>query len=110
MSLMMQATVLVNPSNYPEGLPTILLEAGLCGLAVISTPAGGAVEIVSDGETGLLIEHGEPVRIAEALQKLDTTPGLREWVARNLQQRIERDFSCVTITERFLFQDMGLSR
>jgi len=110
MSLMMQATVLVNPSNYPEGLQTILLEAGLCGLAVISTPAGGAAEIINDGETGILIAKGEATRIAEALQRLDATPGLRDRLAVNLHRRIESDFSCSVIAERFLFQDMGLAR
>ena len=34
--------MLVNPSNYPEGLPTILLEAGAAALPVISTPRGGS--------------------------------------------------------------------
>ena len=110
MSVMMQSFALVNPSNYPEGLPTILLEAGLCGLAVISTPAGGSAEIIVDGETGLVIERGEPVRIEEALRKLDETPGLRERIAHNLQQKIEREFSFAAITERFLFQDLAITR
>jgi len=110
MSVMMQAFVLVNPSNYPEGLPTILLEAGLCGLAVISTPCGGASEIIVHGETGLLIDRGEPTRIDAALRMLDQAPDLRVRIARNLQQRIVRDFSCAALTERFLFQDMGIPR
>lgn len=110
MSLMSQATVLVNPSNYPEGLPTILLEAGLCGLAVISTPSGGAAEIIADGETGILIERGEAARVDDALRMLDTTLGLRERIARNLRVRIEENFSFAVLIERFLFQDLGLPR
>lgn len=110
MSLMAQATVLVNPSNYPEGLPTILLEAGLCALAVISTPNGGAAEIIADGETGILIERGEAARVDDALRRLDTTPGLRERIARNLHTRIEEDFSFAALVERFLFHDLGLPR
>jgi glycosyltransferase involved in cell wall biosynthesis len=108
LSCMAQAAVFVNPSNYPEGLPTILLEAGLCGAAVISTPNGGAGELIEPGLTGLLIERGEPSAIAEALQTLDADPKLRETIAARLRERIERDFPVETITKRFLFEDMRL--
>jgi glycosyltransferase involved in cell wall biosynthesis len=63
-----RATVLVNPSNLPEGLPTILVEAGRAALPVISTPFGGSAEIIRDGSTGWIIPSGSPKVIADALE------------------------------------------
>jgi len=110
MSCMRQSWVMVNPSNYPEGLPSILLEAGQCGLAVISTPNGGAGEIFEDGETAIMIQSGNPAEIEQALKRLDEAPKLRKTIARNFQTSVESRFIFSTIMERFLFEDVMLSR
>ncbi len=59
------ATVLVNPSNYAEGLPTILLEAGNAAMPVISTPRGGSADLIRNGHTGWLISEGSRPAITE---------------------------------------------
>jgi glycosyltransferase involved in cell wall biosynthesis len=71
---MERATLFVNPSNYAEGLPTILLEAGCAALGVVSTPRGGGGELVRDGETGWLIPLGEASSIATALEDAIARP------------------------------------
>lgn len=69
-----RAHILINPSNYPEGLPTVLLEAGRAALAVISTPNGGSAELIDGAQTGWLIERGTPVAIADALDEIVSQP------------------------------------
>src|SRR5215468_11180842 len=42
-------------SSVTEGLGTSLLDAMACSRAIVATEAGGIPEVVSDGETGLLV-------------------------------------------------------
>ena len=52
--LLSHAAVFVCPSIY-EPLGIVNLEAMACGAAVVATATGGIVEVVADGETGLLV-------------------------------------------------------
>jgi glycosyltransferase involved in cell wall biosynthesis len=56
-----------------EGLPNVIIEAQMCGLPVLATPAGGTGEIVQDGVTGRLLPSAETVEaqdVAGALQDI----------------------------------------
>jgi glycosyltransferase involved in cell wall biosynthesis len=61
----------VVPSKHPDPLPNAALEAGAAGCCVVAAAHGGLTEIVRDGETGLLVEPGDPIALAEALGRLD---------------------------------------
>lgn len=97
---------LVNPSNYPEGLPTVLLEAGKFGTAVISTPNGGAKEVIVDNETGILISSGKANLIEKALIKLSQDQKLRDEMANNFQQLIKNKFDWSIITKDFVSNNL----
>ena len=101
-AFMQQSSILVNPSNYPEGLPTVLLEAGLSGLAVIATPQGGSKEVILHGDTGLLIQRGESALIAEALARLAADPDLCKTLGHKLQQHVAARFTVAAITNKFI--------
>jgi glycosyltransferase involved in cell wall biosynthesis len=60
------ASVLALPSAY-EGLPMVLLEAMSCATPVVGSDIPAIAEVVADGQTGLLVPAGDPVRLAEAL-------------------------------------------
>lgn len=75
-ALIGSADMLVLPSRAePFGL--VILEAMALGKPVIATAAGGPLEIVEDGVTGLLTRPGDPDALAAAIADLLTDPARR---------------------------------
>jgi glycosyltransferase involved in cell wall biosynthesis len=74
--------ILVVPSSY-EGYGIVYLEGMAFGLPAIGTTAGGASEIIQDGETGYLISPGDAAMLAERLSTLEND--------RNLLARMSLD-------------------
>lgn len=56
-------------------LPTVITEAMAASLPVVSTRLAGIPEMVIDGKTGFLVAPGNPIAVAEAVQKLLADPG-----------------------------------
>lgn len=61
--------ILVLPSHR-EGLPTVVLEAQAIGIPVVGSSATGIVDVVADGETGLLFPVGDVPALTEAIARL----------------------------------------
>lgn len=68
-SLMRLGDIFVSVSQN-EGISNSMLEAMYLGLPVITTPAGGAEEIISHGKNGFLIDHGDENALAEFFWQL----------------------------------------
>ncbi len=62
--------LLVLPSQPTEGLPTVILESLACGTPVYVTPVSGVPDIVSDGETGFLMEEQDSKSIANRIENI----------------------------------------
>jgi glycosyltransferase involved in cell wall biosynthesis len=58
--------VLINPSTV-EGLPLVVLEAMALGTPVVATAVGGVPSVVRPGETGILVQPGDPEAMARAI-------------------------------------------
>lgn len=65
------------PSTRPDPLPNSALEALAAGRPVVAAAHGGLREIVKEGETGFLVESGNPAELATALRRLADDPQLR---------------------------------
>lgn len=70
------ADVFLNPS-ITETFGNVTLEAMACGLPVVAAVATGATSLVRDGETGLLVEPGDPDAFADALETYANNPDMR---------------------------------
>ena len=75
------ADVLVVPSRY-EPFGMVLLEGMLHGLAIVASATGGPVEIVRDGESGLLFPPRDVGLLAERLIRVAASSDLRERLGR----------------------------
>jgi glycosyltransferase involved in cell wall biosynthesis len=71
------ATALVLPSRS-EGLPRVLIEAFSRGRGVVASRVGGIPDIVTHGETGLIVEPDDAGALADALVRLLSDPALAE--------------------------------
>jgi glycosyltransferase involved in cell wall biosynthesis len=61
--------VFVSASRW-EGLPRSIIAAMASGVPVVATPADGIVDVVRDGETGLLAPFGFPELLAASIVRL----------------------------------------
>jgi glycosyltransferase involved in cell wall biosynthesis len=69
------ADVVALPSRT-EGLPAVLIEAGLRAIPVVAADVGFVSDIVIDGETGVLVPPGDPESFARGVQRAYGQPSL----------------------------------
>ena len=81
-SLYDEHDVWLNGSDV-DNMPTSILEAYACGLAVASTNPGGIPYIVEDGRTGRLVQCGDAEALAEAALAVIESPPLFGDLTRN---------------------------
>lgn len=79
--------------SVKEGLPYVILEAGLAKLPVIATSIGGIPEVIGDQKTGLLIPARNVSALVDAVNELLTFPTLRTTFGNTLHEKIRHDFS-----------------
>lgn len=89
--------VLVQPS-LTEGMPNAVLEAMARGRPVVASGVGGLLELVKDGETGLLVPPGEPEPLAAALLRLLGDLAFRASLGEAGRRRVEAHFSVEAMT------------
>jgi glycosyltransferase involved in cell wall biosynthesis len=75
--VMVSSDMLVLPS-YREGTPLVILEAMAAGLPVIATDIAGIPEQIENGANGFLIPPGDADALATQIERLLSSPGLRE--------------------------------
>jgi glycosyltransferase involved in cell wall biosynthesis len=62
--------LLILPSQLPDPLPTVILEAMQYGLPVVATAQGGALEMVQENETGIFIPLDNAAVAAEKIHAI----------------------------------------
>lgn len=88
---MAAADLLVLPS-YSEGLPTVLVEAGACGIPVVATPVGGIPELLTE-DRGVLVPRGDVAALAEAVRGFLTNTSEAHRKAQRLKRFIDVNFN-----------------
>lgn len=99
---MSRAMALVVPSIWFENFPRTIVEAFACGLPVIASRIGALADIVTDGETGLLFEPGNPRDLAEKLAWAQANPEQMGAMGRRARAQYEAEFSAEVNYRRLL--------
>jgi phosphatidylinositol alpha-1,6-mannosyltransferase len=80
------ADALVLPTLY-EGYGRVLAEAAVHGLPSVATPVGGVLDVLVDGQTGLLVPPADPPALARTLAALLSDRARLESLGRAAWQR-----------------------
>lgn len=99
----------VMPSTRREGLSRAVIEAMAYGIAPIVTNVGGLPELVTDGESGYVIEPNDPQALAEKIIALYKNPKTKKRLGKNARRRINTHFNINTTVEktRQVFEELA---
>ena len=75
------------PSVWPDPCPTAVLEAMASGCPVVTTSVGGIVDMIIDGESGLLVPPGDERGLAAAMGRVLADSALRSRLGKAAQER-----------------------
>jgi len=96
-----RSAVVACPSRR-EGFGMTCLEAMAHGVPVVATGVGGLLDLVTDGETGLVVPPGDVAALRTALERLLGDPELRRRLGGAARQRARERFSWQTATDALL--------
>lgn len=80
-------------TEIEEGIPVVLMEAGLAGLPVISSKIAGIPELIEHGKNGFLINQGDYEKLAGLLATLYKNPYKRTKLGSRLGEKVRKDFN-----------------
>ncbi|SHG42976.1 glycosyltransferase family 4 protein [Bradyrhizobium erythrophlei] len=100
-ALLRQADVFAFPSEYREGIPRVLLEAGLAGLPIVTTRMPGCADVVTDGWNGYLVPPRDPQRLARRILDLLHEQTTAAVMGQRSISLVRRKFSLDTIVGQY---------
>lgn len=93
--------LLILPSQLPDPLPTVILEAMQYGLPVVATAQGGALEMVQENETGIFIPLDNAQLAAEKIYAILQST-IRDHMGAAGKQRVAKYFSQAAFEKNML--------
>lgn len=98
-ALMKAVDLVVHASTAAEPFGLVIVEGMLAVKPVIATRAGGAMEIVAEGVSGVLVSPGSSEEMRLAIERLVQDPALCAQLARAGRARAEQNFSAVSMCD-----------
>jgi glycosyltransferase involved in cell wall biosynthesis len=92
--------VLAHPA-LAEGLGVATLKAAAAGVPVVGFAAGGVIESVADGKTGLLVSPMDTDALANAIARLVDDPAMRQQLGDAGRARMQSDFPISAMVEDY---------
>ena len=89
-------------ASWREGFPRSAMEAAAMGLPTVGSDIRGNRQVISDGETGLLVPVRDADRIADAVERLVDDGELRSSMGEAARQRAAAEFDQQRVIDRTL--------
>lgn len=83
-----------------EGTPLSVIEALAAGRAVVATSVGGVPDLIEDGKNGLLVDVGDPLLVATAVERLLGDPALRGRLGELGRRSVYPTYDAATLVAR----------
>jgi glycosyltransferase involved in cell wall biosynthesis len=83
-----------------EGLGVAVLKAAAAGVPVVGFDAGGLVEAVNDGETGILVKPEDTDALGKAMSSMMADNSLRQQMADAGRKRMRTEFSISVMADK----------
>lgn len=84
-----------------EAFGIVFCEAGYTGLPSVATNVEGIPEVVKDGFTGLLVPPRNPIKFADAVQRLHENRDLLAQYGKNAEQRVNENFTIEIMVNKY---------
>ncbi len=99
-NLLARADIFALPS-LDEGMPISLLEAVAAKVPAVTTAVGDIPKLIRHGESGVIVQPGNPARLAETLIALSQDPARRASLADAAYQRLKASYSSSHMYEMY---------
>ena len=97
---LLKATDVFVLASLWEGMPNVVLEAMAAGVPVVATRVEGTVDLIEQGETGLLVMPRDVPGLASAIQRLLDEPALAQRLGHAAQERVRVQFPLEAMVRR----------
>jgi len=99
-ALLAESEVFIYPSTYPEGFPTVLLEAAAAGCALLTYPIAGSEELLGGTNAGWIVRN--EAEAAEVLRRVCLNRTEARDSGINASQLVRREFTWPRVVDRVL--------
>ena len=101
MKTVKESKILIVPSRT-ESIPQVIKEAFFLQVPVIATNVGGIPELISDGNTGLLVSPENPQEMANTINTLLDDDETQQKLSKNAFDFINKNFSWDVLLEEYI--------
>jgi glycosyltransferase involved in cell wall biosynthesis len=95
------ADVFAFPTEYREGVPRVLLEAGLASLPIVTTDMPGCNDVVHDGWSGLVVPPRDPRKLAAGVLHLLADRDAARTMGAHAREHVRREFGLGYTVDRY---------
>ena len=101
-SILKQSDLFIHPAIAPDPLPTVLFESLYNDLPTVATNLGGAIEILDDGNNGLLIPYNDSKKAANLINDYCADIKLQKKHLDNSKNNFKINFSTESFNKNIL--------